>query len=385
MNVQSRRFFPAGFAAAVLALTAFASQAQDNAANGLRITLSSDTAQLNATDDVAVRVRISNDSAEVVHVPKRVLPSQRSTAGVFTVTRDGAPVAYLGALVKRGALTSADFAKIDARGSVEFDVELSALYDFSASGVYQIQYDVESVPTLRGRGATTSTNAASDRLAVQSGAESRDLASNTIALTITGDSGSAARQRASEMSTRAPDAVPEYAASVSFVGCSNTRTTQVRSALTSAESYASNSLAYLNAGTRGSRYTTWFGTYNSSRYSKVRGNFSKISSAVSTQPLVFDCGTCPTTEYADAYAYVYPSQPYRVYLCNAFWAAPSTGTDSRAGTIVHEVSHFTVVAGTNDYAYGQSAARALAISSPSRATRNADSHEYFAENTPARN
>jgi peptidyl-Lys metalloendopeptidase len=155
--------------------------------------------------------------------------------------------------------------------------------------------------------------------------------------------------------------------------------------LTSAESYASNSLSYLNAGTRGPRYTTWFGTYNSSRYSKVRSNFSNISNAVSTKALVFDCSTCPGTDYADAYAYVYSNQPYRVYLCNSFWAAPSTGTDSRAGTIIHEVSHFSVVAGTGDYAYGQTAARNLARSNPSRAIRNADSHEYFAENTPFQN
>ena len=117
----------------------------------------------------------------------------------------------------------------------------------------------------------------------------------------------------------------------------------------------------------------------------MRGNFSKISDAASTKPLVFDCSTCPGTEYADAYAYVYPNQAYRVYLCGAFWAAPNAGTDSRAGTIIHEVSHFTVVADTDDLAYGQTAAKSLAISSPSRAIRNADSHEYFAENTPARN
>ena len=60
-----------------------------------------------------------------------------------------------------------------------------------------------------------------------------------------------------------------------------------------------------------------------------------------------------------------------------------TGTDSRAGTLIHELSHFTVVAGTSDFAYGQSAASRLARTSPSRAVRNADNHEYFAENTPA--
>jgi hypothetical protein len=83
--------------------------------------------------------------------------------------------------------------------------------------------------------------------------------------------------------------------------------------------------------------------------------------------------------------YVFANQPYRVYLCNAFWAAPNTGTDSRAGTIVHELSHFTVLGGTSDFAYGQTAARRLAQQQPNRAVQNADSHEYFAENTPRQN
>ncbi|PVF91263.1 zincin [Serendipita vermifera] len=51
--------------------------------------------------------------------------------------------------------------------------------------------------------------------------------------------------------------------------------------------------------------------------------------------------------------------------------------------IVHESSHFTANGGTQDYAYGQSAAKSLATSNPARAIMNADSHEYFAENNPA--
>lgn len=91
----------------------------------------------------------------------------------------------------------------------------------------------------------------------------------------------------------------------------------------------------------------------------------------------------------------------KVYFCGAFWNAPNTGTDSRvsvlythvivtvchiikiqAGTIIHESSHFTANGGTNDYVYGQTAAKNLAISDPAKAVMNADSHEYFAENNP---
>jgi hypothetical protein len=54
----------------------------------------------------------------------------------------------------------------------------------------------------------------------------------------------------------------------------------------------------------------------------------------------------------------------------------------QAGTIIHESSHFTANGGSNNYAYGQSAAKNLAISDPARAVMNADNHEYFAENNP---
>ena len=91
----------------------------------------------------------------------------------------------------------------------------------------------------------------------------------------------------------------------------------------------------------------------------------------------FDCG-CKKTYYA----YVYPDSPYKIYLCKAFWAAPVSGTDSRGGTLIHELSHFTAVAGTDDHVYGQTGAASLAASDPTQALNNADNHEYFAENTP---
>jgi peptidyl-Lys metalloendopeptidase len=94
----------------------------------------------------------------------------------------------------------------------------------------------------------------------------------------------------------------------------------------------------------------------------------------------FNCG-CKQNYYA----YVYPNQPYNIYVCRVFWQAPTTGTDSKAGTIIHETSHFNVVAGTDDIVYGQTGARNLANSDPNRAVQNADSHEYFAENSPKQN
>ncbi|MCW5579221.1 MAG: protease, partial [Dokdonella sp.] len=171
------------------------------------------------------------------------------------------------------------------------------------------------------------------------------------------------------------------AATNSFVGCSNTRKSQLATARNSAVSYATNAKSYLDAGNTGSRYTWWFGSYTSSRYSTVKSHFTNIKSALSGQPYTFDC-SCTDS---GTYAYVYPTQPYRVYLCGAFWSAPNTGTDSRAGTLVHETSHFNVVAATGDHGYGQTNAHNLATSKPATAVKNADNHEYFVENNPARN
>ncbi|KAB5588437.1 Peptidyl-Lys metalloendopeptidase [Ceratobasidium theobromae] len=61
-----------------------------------------------------------------------------------------------------------------------------------------------------------------------------------------------------------------------------------------------------------------------------------------------------------------------------------TGTDSKAGTIVHEQTHFDEYGGTRDHAYGQHGCQELAQKDPNTAVMNADSHEYFAENNPFR-
>ncbi|CAE6494350.1 unnamed protein product [Rhizoctonia solani] len=54
----------------------------------------------------------------------------------------------------------------------------------------------------------------------------------------------------------------------------------------------------------------------------------------------------------------------RIYLCGSFWSPATTGTDSQAGTIVHELSHFTVNGGTEDHVYSQTLAKKLAKSNP---------------------
>ncbi|HEY0511470.1 MAG TPA: M35 family metallo-endopeptidase [Thermoanaerobaculia bacterium] len=98
----------------------------------------------------------------------------------------------------------------------------------------------------------------------------------------------------------------EKALTPSYVSCSTSRQSLLVTTLNKAQGLAQRSRGYLNAVPTASRstdtnYKTWFG--------------------------------------------VYANQPYKVHLCGAFWSAPATGTDSKAGTLIHEISHFTVERG----------------------------------------
>ena len=81
------------------------------------------------------------------------------------------------------------------------------------------------------------------------------------------------------------------------------------------------------------------------------------------------------------YAYTHKGTTI-IYLCQKYFKVNLTGTDSKMGTIVHELSH--ALAGTDDVkleqkCYGQDACLFLAKEHPEMAVRNADNYEYFAE------
>jgi peptidyl-Lys metalloendopeptidase len=319
------------------------------------VTLSVDQTSFSADQEVNVNVTISNPTGHSIKVLAWYTPIPEVEGSLFAITRDGAAVAYTGAIYKRPAPTSNDYIKLKAGESVTSSVPLSQYYELTDSGTYAVTYDVAS------------SNLSSEKNVPNQQVET--LTSNTLELAIEGRPGSGPA-----FNDIAPDAVT---GSTSFYKCSTTQQSTLISARTNASTYSADALNYLKTNKTGPRYTTWFGVVTSTRYTQATTNFTAISNAMDTAPVTFDCG-CKKKYYA----YVYPSKPYRIYLCSVFWSAPMTGTDSKAGTLIHEMSHFYVVASTDDYVYGQSGAKSLAISDPNKAVDNADNHEYFAENTP---
>ncbi|MES3025523.1 MAG: M35 family metallo-endopeptidase [Pseudomonadota bacterium] len=347
----------------VAATLCFGAQAQ---ANGVTVSIAADKVKLNKDDDVVMKVTFTNTSS----TPQMVLKWHTPFAGVeeslFDVTRDGVEVPYLGAHYKRPAPKASDYFLLKPGASHTSKVELSGLYDMSVTGDYAVRYRTSSYMMF-----TPNPGAQ----AGASGADATELSSAPLALWIDARLPRGAQPASLEAMKAGAGAIGP--AGLAFSGCTSSQSSTISSAISAAKSMTSGANSYLNGGSAGARYTKWFGTYNSSRYATVRSHFAAIGDAFANKPVTVDC-SCKQSYYA----YVYPTQPYKIYVCNAFWSAPLTGTDSKGGTLVHEMSHFNAVAGTDDWAYGQSAAANLARSNPSKAVDNADSHEYFGENTP---
>jgi peptidyl-Lys metalloendopeptidase len=321
--------------------------APEAVAGDIAVSLSMGTSSLSARDDVQVTVTLTNVSGHAVRLLERNTPVDGIKNDLFNVTRDGAAVAYIGRHYKWAAPQAEDYLTLAAGESLSRTVSLADSYDFAQTGSYTLGY----AEAIHGDAA--------------------QFTSNQLTVWVEGR----------------PHVIPEEAGerivtsfALSTTSCSSTRASSISSAFNSAKSYSSAALNYLTNTTPGNttRYRTWFGTYTSSGWTTVKNHYSAINSAFNNQSVVVNCACTDS-----AYAYVYPSQPYKIWVCNAFWSAPTTGTDSKAGTLVHEMSHFNAVAATDDWAYGQSACKSLATSNASRARDNADSHEYFAENTPA--
>jgi peptidyl-Lys metalloendopeptidase len=352
--------FRTGLAAMAVAVCAGA-----QAVSGITVSISTDKPTLGKSDDVVINITLTNASP----IPQAVLKWHTPFGGeieepLFDIRRDGAKVAYLGARYKRPAPTAADYYLLEPGASRSARVELSSLYDMSVTGDYTIRYATRSLtlftPHATGRGT----------VAQQMG----ELKSPPLTIFID----ARLPRGASAQDVPAAQAKGGSGAGLSFNKCSASQQGALTTALAAGRAMADDGDEYLSARKLlGPRYGEWFGASDPARLATARANYAAIKEAFASKPVALDCG-CNKPYFA----YVYPAKPYVIYVCKAFWTAPMTGTDSKGGTLVHEMSHFTVVAGTDDWVYGQQGAASLAISDPAKAVDNADSHEYFGENTP---
>ncbi|KAF8609972.1 peptidyl-Lys metalloendopeptidase [Ceratobasidium sp. AG-I] len=343
--------------------TAFAAFVASAAAAGpaLKLTVSGPTS-VTDTENLTVKATLTNTGSEtlkLINDPRTVLSSWRTNT--FSIQSEGGAPAFTGIKVKYSpelaakGTDEAAFTVLVPGQTFELTHDLAGVYNFTSSGTGNYKFSAANVFQYVASDGTLSTIAA-------------DTQSHTLALSGKLASSKGHPIKRSGLQRRG----------ITYNSCSSTQQSQISTAASSSNSYVAAATSYLNGMTGSTtRFVTWFGTYTSAHYSTIKSHYANIGADATNSE--YDC-TCTDS---GTYAYVYPDSPGYVYLCGAFWSAPNTGTDSRAGTIVHEQSHFTNNAATQDYVYGQSAAKSLAISNSAEAIENADNHEYFAENNPA--
>ncbi|CAE6448892.1 unnamed protein product [Rhizoctonia solani] len=333
-----------------------------SADRSLSLKVAAPSAEITDVDNFRVAATVSNTGSETLRLlrdPRSPL-STWATETFGVVNNKGARAAFSGvkvryspqAVAKAGRAES--FVELKPGESVTVEHDLAGVYNLTSTGVGA--YTVDAANLFRVVEADSSlTDIYADVVAAEVKVQGK-LASFKNA---------AVEPPVSRMSKRA-----------SYTGCSSTQQSQLASAISSGQSYASSSYSHLTSNPSGStRYTRWFGTFATTRYNAVLNSFSRLR----TYPngWTYNCNTCSDP---DTYAYVYPSRYGTVYLCGYFWSAPATGAGSRADTIIHEGTHFTQVLGTDDYVYGQSGCLSLAKSNPTNAVYNADNHAFFSVN-----
>jgi peptidyl-Lys metalloendopeptidase len=323
------------------------------------------------TEPVEIRFMITNTTDKQVNILKWHTPLEGFNANIFLVKRDGTPVNYIGRVVKRGTPQPEDYVSIAPGETVTTVVDISSAYEIYERGEYSVEFKSRIFDIGHDSVA---------KLAAKTFFMPKPISSNTISFRLP-----EAKERPIQKTLLTMEQIK--AKTPVFKNCSQTQQNTINSTDGNARSFSASSYSTLTTTTTTSRpscerYTYWFGTYDGTRYDTTTNHFLSIRDAFANQTVTYNCACDPGL--ANAYAYVYPDSPYEIFLCNAFWNAPATGTDSQFGTLVHEMSHFNVVVSTDDHVYGQVGAHNLATTNPSNAIDNADNHEYFSENTPVR-
>ena len=306
-------------------------------------------------------VSVTNNSEKDIELLKWNTPFEKTiSADIFDVHMGKKDNAYTGRVIKRTQPQDNDYMLLEAGVTEKVTVDMPTYYGMKKKGDYRISFD------------GTFNYRLIDGTEVKRTERTRKVLPN-ISLSFMP---TARQQRAVTLKQTA-----------AFNGCSQNETQVLKVAHDDAIKISKESMDVLNNApkkTTSPRYVTWFGSADEKRQKTVTEGFQKIYDAFENKNISFDCGTCKadTSMYDSTYAYVYPDSQYQVYLCGAFWSSKTEGTDSQAGTLVHEVSHFTAVAGTDDHAYGQEDAKALAKNTPEKAVNNAENYDYFAENNP---
>lgn len=323
-----------------------------------------------------MRVTLTNQGAQPVRFLKWHTPLDPLLCDCFVVKSGGKVVPYDGPLVKRAAPTSKDYVTLAPGKSISAEVSLSDAYNTTKTGKYQIL--LKPLPDVRAGGARLSLAAAAKPMKLSTPAKA--------AFQIVAGKGVPHRTLGAQARFAQPTQLKRPTSKKVGLGAKKkaalTALAPVVKGGTAAEKAAARQahldgynlcVAALAGLANDAKYREWFGTHTTARFNKAKAVYTKVKNRMDSTTFTYDL--TGTGCRSRVFAYTYHGST-TIWYCDAFWSAPATGTDSKAGTCLHEHTHSDAL--TDDIAYGQVNCRNLATSNPDNAVNNADSFEYYA-------
>lgn len=276
-----------------------------------------------------------------------------------TIRHGDRDLAYKGRQVRRGATpTARSYRTVHAGETVRETVDLTTAFAFTEPGTYTVTLDARIRDAVVG-------SAPARRASTQFTGHDLDAAAATFELLPGG------RPRPT-LGAKLRQADSDSALKAKFKNMSDSHENQVRKAIPKADRYVEDALDLLRDDPHSDHYKKWFGKWSSSRYDRVVLVYKRIGDDADDATYDGDCDE-------DFIAYVNSDFPNHIWLCNDFWGLPLTGETSKAGTLVHEESHFDYNGDTGDIAYGPDDCAKLAKDHPNEAIKNADNYTFFVE------
>ncbi len=325
---------------------------------------------------------ITNLTGKTLHILKWNTPLEGLISPCLDVKQGNKKIEYDGIMLKRGAPQAQDFYTLKPHQSVSNKVDITKAYGINKPGEVKVDFNPEKFVYYADEPLSKAVTASSDGFKKQKKTSislnikptSFKVVNATGKRLTAGEVHRQAEQKKKKPKSKTIKAMSAMAAPgllpCQLVGGTTAKKNIARNA--HANGYALAKMALANL-LNDPKYKQWFGAHTTTRFNKVKKNYQTVISKMETKTFTYNL----TSEGCDSgvFAYTYKGT-FTIWFCSAFWNAADTGTDSRAGTVVHEHTHAT--AGTDDIQYGQQGCMQLAVSTPSNAVNNADTHEYYA-------
>ncbi|KAI0434168.1 neutral protease 2-like protein [Xylaria sp. FL1042] len=309
--------------------------------------------QLEQVGNSAIKATITNTGAEDLKVLKTGTILDSAPVEKVQVFKDSNKLGFEGIklrLMTGKAFDNEAFQTIPAGQTIEVSFDAAELHDLTASGEYDFVAN----------GVLSYTTSESNEI---TGAV--PYSSNTLTAKVDGEEAAQARSNFVKRTAIQSD-------------CTGTKLTSSRNAVTNCRSFAAAaSSAALSNTAKVQEYfkSTSVGSTVAAVFARVASECGSTSSGSSRTYCSDIYGACSS----NVLAYTLPSYSY-IVNCPLYFSALSAITSTchgqdQATTTLHETTHLTSVAGTDDLGYGYAAATRL---SSSQALNNADSYALFA-------